>query len=88
MHVRPHLAAVLRALNTLESDATAGHPLSGILGGLRSLSFNVKGSGAFRAVYAVVDDETVCVVVIVGPHENIYDKAERRVSALRSSGEI
>lgn len=79
---------MLRALAKIEVNADAGHPLSGALRGLRSLDFNVKGSGAFRAVYGVVDDDTVCVIVIVGPHENIYDKAERRMRAMLASGDM
>jgi mRNA-degrading endonuclease RelE of RelBE toxin-antitoxin system len=86
--LRPHLTQILRALTTLETDPLAGHALAGSLRGLRSLTFNVKGSGAFRAIYALLDDDAVCLVVIVGPHENIYAKAERRVKALRSSGNL
>jgi hypothetical protein len=59
----------------------AGHPLSGVLHGTRALEFNLKGGGAFRVVYVVLDDDRVCVVLIVGPHENIYARAERRYRA-------
>jgi mRNA-degrading endonuclease RelE of RelBE toxin-antitoxin system len=86
--LRPHLTQILRALATLETDPYAGHALAGSLSGLRSLTFTVKGSGAFRAVYGFVDEDTVCLVIIVGPHENIYAKAERRVKALRSAGAL
>ncbi len=72
----------------LEENPLAGHTLRGTLYGLRSLEFTVKGSGAFRAVYGVLDTEAVCLVVIVGPHENIYDRAERRVEALRAAGDL
>lgn len=85
---RPHLTHVLRAIALLETNPLAGHSLTGALQGLRSLAFTVKGSGAFRAVYGVIDDDTVCLIVIVGPHENIYDKAERRVAALRATGAL
>jgi mRNA-degrading endonuclease RelE of RelBE toxin-antitoxin system len=86
--LRPHLAQILRALATLETDPHVGHTLTGSLSGLRSLAFTVKGSGAFRAVYGLVDEGAVCLVVIVGPHENIYEKAERRVEALRAAGAL
>lgn len=46
----------------------------------------MKGSGAYRAIYAVFDVERVCLVFIVGPHENIYRKAERRLASLRQQG--
>jgi hypothetical protein len=75
-------------LTALETNSHAGHTLAGTLGGLRSLAFKVQGSGAFRAVYGFVDEGAVCLVVIVGPHENIYAKAERRVKALRSAGTL
>jgi hypothetical protein len=39
-------------------------------------------------VYAVIDDEAVCLIIIVGPHENIYEAAERRVDALSAAGEL
>ena len=40
----------------------------------------------FQAVYGLPDDGTVCLIVVVGPHENIYDKAERRIKCLRAAG--
>ncbi len=55
--------------------------LSGFLRGARSLEFNLRGGGAFRAVYIVLEDVSTCVVLIVGPHENIYQRAERRYRA-------
>ncbi len=72
----------------MEENPLAGHTLQGTLYNLRSLEFTVRGSGAFRAVYGVLDRDAVCLVVIVGPHENIYDKAERRVAGLRAAGVI
>ena len=86
---RSHQAQIARALIRLETDTHAGHPLAGSLSGARSLEFTVKGSGAFRAVYVVLDDApVVCLVVMVGPHENIYARAERRVAALKRSGRL
>lgn len=84
--LRQHREQLREALGRLETDPLAGHTLRGTLYGLRSLEFTVKGSGAFRAVYGVLEEDAVCLVVIVGPHENIYDRAERRVEALRSAG--
>jgi len=71
------------AVAELETAPLAGHPLSGSLRGCRSLEFSVKGSGQYRAVYIVLDDETVCVVFVVGTHENLYDEARRRVDNVR-----
>jgi hypothetical protein len=52
------------------------------------LEFSLRGGGAYRAVYVVLEEERLCLVFLVGPHENIYDRAERRVAALRRSGRI
>lgn len=86
--LRSHKDRIGEALGELETNPRAGHTLKGSLTGLRSLDFTVKGSGAFRAVYAVFDDDAVCLIKIVGPHENIYDVAERRVAMLRAAGEL
>ena len=45
-----------------------------------------KDSGAFSAVYGVLEPDAVCLVVLVGPHEIGYDRAERRGAALRTAG--
>ena len=84
--LRSHREQIGKALGVLETNPLAGHPLQGSLYSLRAVEFTVKGSGAFRAVYGVLDTDSVCLVVIVGPHENIYDRAERRVEALRAAG--
>ena len=86
--LRTHRERIGEALGELETNPLAGHTLKGTLTGLRSLDFTVKGSGAFRAVYAVIDDDAVCLIIIVGPHENIYEAAQRRVEALRAAGEL
>lgn len=72
--LRTHKTRIGEVLGELETNPLAGHTL--------------KGSGAFRAVYAVIEDEAVCLIIIVGPHENIDEAAERRVEILRASGEL
>jgi len=84
--LRQHREQIGEALGRSEVNPQAGHTLQGTLYRLRSLEFTVRGSGAFRAVYGVLDTDAVCLVIIVGPHENIYDKAERRVERLRATG--
>ena len=81
--LRPWAEQVIRILLTLETEPLRGHTLTGSLRGARSLEFSLKGSGVYRAVYIVRDDRRVCLVFIVGPHENMYDRAERRVLAAR-----
>jgi mRNA-degrading endonuclease RelE of RelBE toxin-antitoxin system len=84
--LRQHREQIGEALERLETDPQAGHRLQGTLYRLRSLEFTVKGSGAFRAVYGVLETDAVCLVIIIGPHENLYERAQRRVEALRASG--
>jgi len=48
----------------------------------------LKGSGSYRAVYSVLDEDRVCMVLIVGPHENINEKAERRYRAWLHRAEV
>jgi addiction module RelE/StbE family toxin len=86
--LRPWTSQATTVLLSLEDDPFRGHPLAGSLRGTRSLEFSLKGGSVYRAVYFVLEAERVCIVFIVGPHENIYDKAERRVAALRRSGQI
>lgn len=86
--LRPWTAQATRVILQLEEDPNRGHTLTGSLRGTRSLEFSLKGGGAYRVVYVVLDEERVCLVFIVGPHENIYDKAERRYTALKRAGEI
>jgi mRNA-degrading endonuclease RelE of RelBE toxin-antitoxin system len=86
--LRQHRERIGEALGRLETNPLAGHTLQGTLYNLRALEFTVKGSGAFRAVYGVLDTDAVCLVVIVGPRENIYDRAERRIAALRAAGVV
>jgi mRNA-degrading endonuclease RelE of RelBE toxin-antitoxin system len=86
--LRTWMPDILRSLARLENDPEAGHLLRGSLRGCRSLEFNLKGSGAYRAVYVVEPEERRCNVFLIGSHENIYREAERRAEALRKSGEI
>ena len=79
--VRPWSEQGVQHLPRLEDDPSAGHTLSGFLRGTRSLEFTLRGGGAYGAVYIVLDEVSVCVVLIVGPHENIYERAERRYRA-------
>lgn len=74
-----------RELLALKQDPYSGHPLKGSLRGARALEFSLKGV-AYRAAYVVLEEEKVCLVFMVGPHEGFYQKAERRVKALRKQG--
>jgi hypothetical protein len=79
---------VVRTPLLLEDESFRGHTLTGSLRDTRSLEFALNGAGAYRAVYGVHADDQVCIAFIGGPHENLYDKAERRFEALRRAGQI
>jgi mRNA-degrading endonuclease RelE of RelBE toxin-antitoxin system len=86
--LRPWVDQAARAVLALEDDPYRGHTLTGSLKGARSLEFSLRADGAYRAVYVVLEAERLCLDFLIGPHENIYEKAERRVAALRRSGRI
>jgi mRNA interferase RelE/StbE len=72
----------LQAIFQLEQNPEKGHLLTGTLKGVRSLEFSLPG-GAYRAAYVLSGEKDVCLIFIVGPHENFYEKAERRHEALK-----
>ena len=86
--LRPHVERASRVIRGLADDPYRGHTLTGELKGTRSLEFSLPGSGVYRAVYVVIDENQICLVFIVGPHENIYDRARRRLQALQRAGRI
>ncbi|MDF3041760.1 MAG: cytotoxic translational repressor of toxin-antitoxin stability system [Thermomicrobiales bacterium] len=86
--LRPWTAQATQAILRLEQQPYLGHSLTGSLKGARALEFSLRGGGAYRAVYVVLEEHHTCLVFIVGPHENTYDKAERRLAALRRAGRI
>jgi mRNA-degrading endonuclease RelE of RelBE toxin-antitoxin system len=81
--LKQHEAQALREILRLEENPELGHALQGSLRGTRALEFTLKGSGAYRAVYTIIDQERVCIVFLVGPHENIDERAERRWAAIK-----
>jgi addiction module RelE/StbE family toxin len=76
---------ITRELLSLEEDPYKGHLLTGSLRGARALEISLGGV-AYRAAYVVLEDKSVCLVFMVGPHEGFYAKAERRARILRQSG--
>ncbi|MCC7024885.1 MAG: type II toxin-antitoxin system RelE/ParE family toxin [Thermomicrobiales bacterium] len=75
-------------MHELAVNPLRGHALAGDLKGVRSLEFSLLDTGVSRAVYVVVDEDQACLVFIIGPHENIYDRARRRLHALKRAGRI
>jgi len=76
-----------REILKLETNPYLGKPKQRTLKGVRALSFTMPG-GAYRAAYVVSSSKRVCLVFMVGPHENFYREAERRYKALRTQGRI
>lgn len=75
---------VAQKILEIEDDPLKGHLLEGSLKSVRSLVFSLPG-GAYRAAYIVLEIDKICLVFIIGPHENFYDKAERRYQAVKKS---
>ncbi len=75
-------ATVKSRLDVLKSDPLAGHALTGSLAGVRSLAFSLRGSGQHRALYVVRELTGKSIIFLIGPHENIYDRGERRFKLL------
>lgn len=86
--LRPWTEQAFNAILQLRDEPSRGHFLTGNLRGCRSLEFSLKGSGVSRAVYVVTEEKRIRLVFLVGPHENVDDRAERRVAALRRSGQL
>lgn len=80
--LRHDLANALRQIAVLESDPYRGEQLSGTLREARSLHFSLRGGGQYRAIYLILDDETVCLVFLVAARENVYDEARRRIQSM------
>jgi mRNA-degrading endonuclease RelE of RelBE toxin-antitoxin system len=75
--LKQHRVQAVREILKLEVNPRLGHALTCSLRGTRSLEFNLKGGGAYRAVYTVLEDERVCVVFLVKSHEHVYLQGSR-----------
>lgn len=79
---RGDAASVAARIDILRTDPFAGHALTGSLSGARSLEFSLRGSGQHRALYIYRELVGKSIIFLIGPHENIYDRAVRRVKLL------
>lgn len=84
--LRPYIDRALREINTLCTDPHAGDLKKGSLQGVRALRFFLPGRGEYRALYVFHPVERECIVFMVGAHEGIYERAERRFEALQRTG--
>ncbi|MDD2999592.1 MAG: type II toxin-antitoxin system RelE/ParE family toxin [Candidatus Riflebacteria bacterium] len=74
---------VVEHLKVLKTEPEKGHPLTGSLQGVRSLDFALKGSGQYRAAYFYIFKNSKVTVFMVGPHENFYKQAQKRVAQVK-----
>lgn len=81
--LRHDLANALRQISVLETDPLRGEALKGTLHQARSLHFSLKGGGQYRAIYVVLNDNTVCLVFLIAARENVYEEAQRRFESLK-----
>lgn len=75
---------VLVHLRELRTNPKKGHGLVQNLQGARALEFTIKGSGEYRAAYVFQEEEEKVTIFLIGPHENFYEEAGRRVKLLKS----
>lgn len=71
---------------SLENDPIKkSKSLSGTLKELRSFKFTLA-DGQYRAIFKILEDNKVCLIIIVGSRQNIYLEAKRRVKKLKKQG--
>lgn len=80
--LRFDVANALKQIAVLEDDPFRGEPLKGTLREARSLHFSLKGGGQYRAIYVVLDGDTICLVFLIAARENVYEEAERRFRSM------
>ena len=74
---------VVDAILELETSPKKGHELKGNLQGARALEFSIKGSGQYRAAYLLLEDRRTCIVFAIGPHENFYNWAAKKIKQIK-----
>lgn len=70
-------------IGVLRTNPDAGDRLEGVLAGVYSLKFSLKGMGECRAAYLKLPDNRICLLFLVGLGKNFYREAERRFEALQ-----
>ena len=70
---------VVSMLKKLKSNPYLGEALKGKMKGYYSLHLSLS-NGAARAIYKIIKDGKIVLVILVGYRENIYDILKRRVN--------
>ena len=84
-HLRQEAVNKLLELENNPADKTSS--LSGILKGLKSYKFNLN-DGAYRAILKIYEGDSVCLLILIGPRENLYKQVARKVKSLKKQGFI
>jgi mRNA-degrading endonuclease RelE of RelBE toxin-antitoxin system len=80
--------AAVNQIISLENDPIKkSKSLAGTLKGLRSFKFTLA-DGQYRAIFKILEDNKVCLLIIVGSRQNVYLEAKRRVKSLKKQGLI
>lgn len=69
---------VINKLKQLQNDPYMGSSLSGDLKGYYSLHFSLSG-GEARAMYTILEEDKVVLIILVAYRENIYKEAKSRI---------
>jgi len=85
---KDHFEVVKDEILSLEDNPLKGKPLKGKLKDCRSTKFTLPGKGDYRVIYVPKESSKACLVFFIGPRENIYEEAVRKVEALRKQGLI
>ncbi|SIR60464.1 type II toxin-antitoxin system RelE family toxin [Halanaerobium kushneri] len=76
----------IKKIITLENNPIEkSKSLSGTLKGLRSFNFSLN-DGQYRAIFKILEDNKICLMIIIGSRQNIYLEAKRRVKILKKQG--
>jgi mRNA-degrading endonuclease RelE of RelBE toxin-antitoxin system len=74
--------AVKKIISLESNPISKSKSLSGTLKGLRSFKFSLN-DGQYRAIFKILEDNKVCLIIIIGSRQNIYLEAKRRVDVLK-----
>lgn len=62
----------------LAAEPMHGETLSGLFKGLRSYHFSFHAT-EYRIIYEVIPDESLVIVLMIGPRERLYDRLRQRL---------
>lgn len=75
---------IVEAILELENNPEKGHKLQQNLQDINALEITIKGSGQYRVAYVIQEEDQICTVFAIGPHENFYAFVARRATQLKA----